>query len=127
MFPLQITLPLPKGAIVIVGVGLIRMLVVSAFDKAFAQPVALFVPLMVYVVFVVGLKVKLVPVKLPGFRVYVLAPVGLITNDEPLQIALPLPKGMILIVGVGLTIILVVSALDTAFAQPVVLLLPFIV
>ena len=81
--------------------------------------------------FEVGLNVKLVPVKLPGVNVYVPEPgviVGVIVTGVPLQITLLLPNGTILMVGVGLTIIVVVSApLANELEQPVTLLLPLIV
>ena len=98
----------------IVGVGFTNMLVVSAPEAALLHPVAVFVPLIVYVVLAFGLKVKLVPVRLPGFRVYVYTPAGLacglITVEAPLQITLPVPKGAIVIVGVGLTVNVTVFA-----------------
>ncbi len=76
---------------------------------------------------VVGLTVKLVPVWLPGFKVYVFAPLGVITTDAPLQITLLLPNGAIVIVGVAFTVILAMPWFDAALAQPVALLLPSIV
>jgi hypothetical protein len=54
--------------------------------------------------------------------------VGVIVTGVPLQITLLLPNGTILMVGVGLTIIVVVSApLANELEQPVTLLLPLIV
>ena len=66
------------------------------------------------VILPVGLTVKLVPTWLPGFNVYVAAllgfTLGVITIEEPLQITLLLPKGLIVIVGVGFTVKVSVKA-----------------
>ena len=74
-----------------------------------------------------GLTVKLVlDVMLPGFKVYVLAPEGVITADEPGQILLLLTEVKPM-VGVGLTVIGIISASDEALVQPVTLFVPLIV
>ena len=52
-------------------------------ELALTHPATL-VPVKVYVVLLVGDTVKLVPVNAPGFKVYVFAPVGVITV-EPLE------------------------------------------
>ncbi len=73
----------------------------------------------------IGLTVKLVPVKLPGINVYVLAPDGVIIELPPEQIELELIEPAV-IVGVGLTVIVVVKFPANELTHPVALV-PLIV
>src|ERR1700757_2971891 len=125
--PLQITLLLPNGFILIVGVGFTVIVAKPASVAAFEHPVVLLLPSIVYVVLEVGLIVKLVPVWLPGFNVYVFAPTGIITSGEPLQITPLFPNVFILIIGVGFTVIGANPASAVSLEHPVALLVPSIV
>ena len=84
-----------------VGVGLTATVELTKLAGALTHPAA-FVPLIVYTVVEVGLTVKLVPDKLPGNNVYVLAPDGVIIELLPEQIVplltLGMPSGIVIIV-----------------------------
>ena len=77
-------------------------------------------PVTVYIVVLVGETVKLLPTVPIGNNVYVLAPLGVITELFPLQIValLALVKPT---VGVGLTVMVVVKLLAAVLIQPAAL------
>lgn len=74
------------------------------------------VPVIVYVVAVVGETVIVVPVKLPGIHKYVVAPLAVIVVLLPLQIVAPVV--VVVTVGDGVTVISCVAA-DVQPFEPV--------
>ena len=88
---------------------------VTSRVAVFVQPVAVKVPVTVYVVVEVGDTVIEPPLNEPGIHVYVFAPVPVIVTDEPIQIAVEdvvVPVG-----GKGFTVIVLVAVV----IQPVAL------
>ncbi len=69
--------------IAIVGVVLTDTVATAVFVEA--QPVE-FVPVKLYVVFVIGVTVNELPERFPGFKVYVEAPLGVSVTELPEQI-----------------------------------------
>ena len=64
-----------------------------------------------------GVTVKLAPVILPGCNVYVEAPPGVMTELFPEQTLLLLTE-LIVMVGVGFTLMVTVKLLDAVLIQP---------
>ena len=77
------------------------------------QPEAL-VPVTVYTVVVVGVTVTLVPIKLPGTHVYVLAPPAVKVAEAPL--ALQILVGLLTAVKVGFALTTTLTV--CVFTQP---------
>ena len=91
-------------------------LTVTRRVAVFVQPVAVNVPVTVYVVVEAGETVIEPPLNEPGIHVYEFAPVPVIVTDDPIQIAVAVvvvPVG-----GTGFTVIVFVAVV----IQPVALL-----
>ncbi len=91
--------------------------VINLVDEL-VQPVAVFVPITVYVVVAAGVTVTDVPLKAPGFHVYVFALVPVMVVDVPAQ---TLDKVTVVpTVGSGFTVINLVDV----FVHPVAVVVP---
>ncbi|MGZ4099279.1 MAG: hypothetical protein ACXVNM_10395 [Bacteroidia bacterium] len=99
--------PLQTGAveelIVMVGEGKIVTLTVCEF----VHP-AVFVPVTLYVVVIVGFTATGEPLRFPGFQVYVLAPMALKVAETPLPLQINVGLDDAVMVGLAFTVIVTV-------------------
>ena len=93
-------------------------LTVIVLSAVFVQPVAVFVPVTVYVVVATGVTVTVVPLNPPGFQVYVFAPVPVMLVEVPAHTVAFVT--VVPTAGNGLTVIVLVDV----FVHPVVVFVP---